>query len=80
MFIRWLIPVACSDELRDEAAAPFRQCCDSYGGFRVNVRELMSRNFHALYPAASIAKALEIFQEATELEGRRIFGLMVAAV
>ena len=48
-----------------------------YGGFSVNVRELMSRNFHVLRLATSLVKALEIFPEATELDGRRILGLMV---
>lgn len=43
----------------------------------MNVSELMSRSFHSLHPATTIVNALDIFQEATELEGRRIFGLMV---
>ncbi|MFV0438820.1 MAG: HPP family protein [Desulfopila sp.] len=43
----------------------------------MNVCDLMCRKYHILYPATPIAGALAIFQEATEAEGRRIFGLMV---
>jgi CBS domain-containing protein len=46
-------------------------------GTSVNAREIMSSKFRSLRPATSIRAALEVFQEASLQEGKRVFGLMV---
>lgn len=37
----------------------------------------MNTTFHSLKPDSSVAKALQLFKEASEKENRRIFGMMV---
>lgn len=43
----------------------------------MNAYELMNKNFRTLHPATPIATALQVFHQATEQEGKRVFGLMV---
>jgi CBS domain-containing protein len=40
-------------------------------------RDIMTTEFHTLGPGDSIAQAVKLFGEATQEEGRRVFGMMV---
>lgn len=40
-------------------------------------RDFMDTQFHTLHPHQSIGEAFSTFQKATEVEGKKIFGMMV---
>ena len=40
-------------------------------------RDIMQTNFHTLRPDSTIAEAVKLFQDASESEKKKIFGLMV---
>lgn len=43
----------------------------------ITARHIMSTTFHSLHPSTSIFEAVKVFKEASDKEGRRIFGIMV---
>ena len=40
-------------------------------------RDIMQTYFHTLTPQVSIAEAVRTFRDASESEGKKVFGLMV---
>ena len=40
-------------------------------------RDFMDTQFHSLHPRQNIGEAFSAFQKATEVEGKKIFGMMV---
>lgn len=43
----------------------------------LTARHIMSTDFHSLHPDTPVSQALGLFKEASEKEGRRVFGMMV---
>lgn len=44
---------------------------------KTTVKEVMNRRFHTLRPDMPVSEAVRMFRQATETEGRKIFGMMV---
>ena len=43
----------------------------------ITARHIMNTSFHSLHPETPLSEALQLFQKASEKEGRKIFGMMV---
>lgn len=44
---------------------------------KTEIREIMTTRFHTLRPEMPLSEAVRMFKQATESEGRKIFGMMV---
>ena len=43
----------------------------------ITAKDIMSKHFHSLLPTTPLTDAIKLFKQASEEEGRRVFGFMV---